>query len=94
MIDLIYYMLNSAFNNIYILRNYYENILFFRALTSRARAEHTKSSARARFLNEHIYVFELEFLTNRVEPSFYRAELELVREQLCSLTALLKYKLS
>ena len=77
-------MLNSAFNNLYILRNYPENIAFFRVLTSRARvdgvrAEHTKSLARARFLNKHIYVFELElkFLTNRAEPSFYRVELEL-----------------
>ena len=76
----------------YILRNYLKNIVFFRALTSRtsssrARVEHTKSSARARFLNEHIYVFELEleFLINRVEPSFYRAEFEFVRKQLCSL---------
>ena len=53
-----------------------------RTSSSRARAEHTKSSGRTCFLNEHIYVFELEleFLTNWAEPSFYRAELELVRE--------------
>ena len=78
-----YYMLNSELKkHVYIIK-YPENIAFFRVLTSRARAEYTKSSARASFLEEHIYVFELElkFLTNRAERSFYRAKLELIREQ-------------
>ena len=69
----IYHMLNLAFNNMYILQNYSENIAFFRVLASRARAEHTKSSARSCFLNKHIYVFELEFefLTSQafIQPS-------------------------
>ena len=69
-------MLNSEFNNMYILRNYLENIVFLRVLTSQGRAERVRAefnpnTLKARldsFSNEHIYVFELEFefLTNRV----------------------------
>lgn len=62
-----------------MLRNYLENIAFFRALNEPELEPNTlKAQLELIFLT---FELELEFLTNRAEPSFYRAKLELVREQ-------------
>lgn len=50
----------------------------------RARAAHAKARLDLVKLNGHIFELELELLTNRAEPSSYRAELKLAHEQLGS----------